>query len=211
MAETAEYGRKRKRRKKKRKQKPGAPGATPPSSPPTATPAPPAGPTQYKHILSYEDPGDGFVRENVEYHLTPQDPAEIPPRPLPTPQNPAAPVSGRPFGVYSGPFGRLQAKRLLDRAGFGPWPGQAVPFSELGLEAAVHSAHPPVGDSPAATGRLRETTMGTRSTPPTSGATTTSGGSTAWSDRTSSSSSEWRWSSTTGSRRRSPGSTAGSR
>jgi hypothetical protein len=132
MAEVANYGRKRKKKRKRKKRKPAAhqPGAA----------APP--PLKYKHILGYQDPGDGLVREVVEYRDTPQ--ASIPPRPLPNPQNPSAPSGPQPFGVYSGPFGRIQAKRLLDRAGFGALPGQAEAFSQFGLQQAVLALTRPV-------------------------------------------------------------------
>ena len=39
----------------------------------------------------------------------------------------------------------MQAKRLLDRAGFGPKPGQAVELSKRSVEAAVHSLTRPSG------------------------------------------------------------------
>lgn len=45
--------------------------------------------------------------------------------------------AGLPTPVYTGPFGRAQAERLLWRAGFGPRPGQADEFAGLGLRAAV--------------------------------------------------------------------------
>jgi Protein of unknown function (DUF1800) len=42
-----------------------------------------------------------------------------------------------PLPKYSGPFGRREATRLLWRAGFGPWPGQAEALASAGLDAAV--------------------------------------------------------------------------
>jgi uncharacterized protein (DUF1800 family) len=45
----------------------------------------------------------------------------------------------RPAGAYQGPFGPAQAKRLLDRAGFGAVPGQAEQLAGLGLVRAVQS------------------------------------------------------------------------
>ena len=46
--------------------------------------------------------------------------------------------------VYRGPFGAIQAERLLWRAGFGPRPGEAKRLAARGLEGAVHSlTHPP--------------------------------------------------------------------
>jgi uncharacterized protein (DUF1800 family) len=45
---------------------------------------------------------------------------------------------------YRGPFGPVQAERLLWRAGFGPRPGEAARLAKLGLEGAVRSlTHPP--------------------------------------------------------------------
>ena len=67
------------------------------------------------------------------------------PRPLPRPQSPEAPKAGQRFGVYSGPFGRLEATRLLNRAGFGPAPGQAERLAKLGLRKAVLSLTRPSG------------------------------------------------------------------
>jgi uncharacterized protein (DUF1800 family) len=94
--------------------------------------------------VGWEDLGDGLVREVVEWREAPQA-APPPPRPLPRPQSPGAPAGPQPFGVYSGPFGRLQAKRLLDRAGFGPRRGQAVSFAQMGLQSAVRSLTRPAG------------------------------------------------------------------
>ena len=48
-------------------------------------------------------------------------------------------VESRPAGAYQGPFGRDQAVRLLDRAGFGAVSGQAEQLASLGLVAAVQS------------------------------------------------------------------------
>jgi len=45
--------------------------------------------------------------------------------------------------VYRGPFGRVEAERLLWRAGFGPRRGEARSLAAKGLDAAVHSlTHP---------------------------------------------------------------------
>ena len=45
--------------------------------------------------------------------------------------------------VYTGPFRREHAERLLWRAGFGPRKGEAGKLSRLGLDEAVHSlTHP---------------------------------------------------------------------
>ncbi len=45
---------------------------------------------------------------------------------------------------YRGPFGRVQADRLLWRAGFGPRAGEAEKLTKLGLKHAVHSMTRPV-------------------------------------------------------------------
>lgn len=59
----------------------------------------------------------------------------------------AAPVNPdpRPAGSYQGPFGLPQAVRLLERAGFGPLPGQAEHLVSLGLVGAVQSLTRPAG------------------------------------------------------------------
>jgi hypothetical protein len=136
--------RRHKKRKKKRKHRP--PVATPPASTPAAQPPPP-GPTRYQHLIGWDDSeGDGLVRPVYEWVDSP--PTDTPPpRPLPKPQDPSASKSAQPFGVYSGPFGRVQAKRLLDRAGFGPKPGQAVGFAGKGLQGAVYSLTRPSGSA----------------------------------------------------------------
>jgi hypothetical protein len=51
----------------------------------------------------------------------------------------------RPPGAYQGPFGVEQAVRLLNRAGFGPVPGQAEQLASLGLVGAVQSLTRPSG------------------------------------------------------------------
>ena len=51
----------------------------------------------------------------------------------------------RPAGAYQGPFGVEQATRLLNRAGFGPVPGQAEQLASLGLVGAVQSLTRPSG------------------------------------------------------------------
>jgi hypothetical protein len=53
--------------------------------------------------------------------------------------------SDRPAGAYQGPFGVEQALRLLNRAGFGPVPGQAEHLASLGLVGAVQSLTRPNG------------------------------------------------------------------
>jgi hypothetical protein len=69
------------------------------------------------------------------------------PRPVPRPQKPPRPRSPQPFGVYKGPFGRLEAARLLNRAGFGPRPGEAERLAKRGLRSAVHSLTRPSGEA----------------------------------------------------------------
>jgi hypothetical protein len=60
-----------------------------------------------------------------------------------------APVSSasepRPPGAFQGDFGHAQAVRLLQRAGFGPVPGQADQLASLGLVGAVQSLTRPSG------------------------------------------------------------------
>ena len=58
---------------------------------------------------------------------------------------PAATGDSRPAGAYQGPFGPEQAVRLLNRAGFGPVPGQAEHLVSLGLVGAVQSLTRPSG------------------------------------------------------------------
>jgi hypothetical protein len=138
------------RRKKKKKKKHHAPVASPPASTPSAPgppPPPPSDPPRYLHITGWDDSaGDGLVRPVYEWVDSP--PTDTPPpRPLPKPQDPPAPRSAQPFGVYSGPFGRVQAKRLLDRAGFGPKPGQAAALAQKDLRSAVYSLTRPSGSA----------------------------------------------------------------
>jgi hypothetical protein len=138
----AQASRKRKRKKKKKHH---APASAPPTS--SAPPSSPPPPNKYKHVTGWDDSaGDGLVREVYEWVDSP--PTDTPPpRPLPRPQDPAAPKSAQSFGTYSGPFGRVQAKRLLDRAGFGPKPGQALEVAALGLQGAVYSLTRPSGSA----------------------------------------------------------------
>ena len=53
----------------------------------------------------------------------------------------------RPPGAFQGDFGHAQAVRLLQRAGFGPVPGQADQLASLGLVAAVRSLTRPSGSA----------------------------------------------------------------
>ena len=136
---TAQASRKHKRKKRKKKHH-----AVPPAATPSAPSSPPP-PTKYKHTLGWDDSaGDGLVREVYEWVDAPPTDSP-PPRPLPKPQDPPAPKASQSFGVYSGSFGRVQAKRLLDRAGFGPKPGQALELAQLGLQGAVRSLTRPSG------------------------------------------------------------------
>src|SRR5690349_9782822 len=60
---------------------------------------------------------------------------------------PAPPFDQRPPGAYQGAFGIAQAVRLLQRAGFGPVPGQAEQLTALGLVGAVQSLTRPRGSA----------------------------------------------------------------
>jgi hypothetical protein len=137
----AQASRKRKHKKRRKKRKRGSPV---PAPPPALTGSPPPPPKKYAHVIGWNDPGDGLVRPVIEWVDSP--PTDTPPpRPLPKPQDPRGPNSPQHFGTYSGPFGRVQAKRLLDRAGFGPKPGQALELSQKGLKEAVYSLTRPSG------------------------------------------------------------------
>jgi hypothetical protein len=65
--------------------------------------------------------------------------------PAPVASTPAPPFDQRPPAAYQGSFGTAQAVRLLQRAGFGPVPGQAEHLASLGLVAAVQSLTRPSG------------------------------------------------------------------
>jgi hypothetical protein len=171
MDELAEISRKHRKKRRKRKKKKKRPVGLPTS--PAPQPPTPPGPTKHKHIVGWTDPGDGLVREVVEWRDQPQPAAEIPPRPLPSPLASTSPASPQPMGTYSGPFGRVQAKRLLDRAGFGARPGQAAQVAEMGMQSAVRMLTRPSG-----TGELHGPAPTTAAHWPreTRGATTTSGG-----------------------------------
>ncbi len=70
------------------------------------------------------------------------------PKPPPRAKHAMAPIVStdpRPAGAYQGPFGRPQAVRLLERAGFGAVPGQAEQLVSLGLVGAVQSLTRPSG------------------------------------------------------------------
>ena len=96
------------------------------------------------------DKGDGRVVEVTYWKVHRRKPRRghsrgPGPRPLPRPQRPPRPKPPQPFGVYSGRFGRLEATRLLNRAGFGPRPGEAERLAKVGLKRAVHSLTRPSG------------------------------------------------------------------
>jgi len=50
--------------------------------------------------------------------------------------------------IYDGPFGRVQAERLLWRAGFGPRRGDADSFASMGLQGAVDALLNPPAYAP---------------------------------------------------------------
>ena len=74
----------------------------------------------------------------------PRRPVAQPTPPPPSP--PPAPVRyPSPIALYTGPFGRAQAERLLWRAGFGPSPGWPEALAAMGVDAAVESLVSPQG------------------------------------------------------------------
>jgi hypothetical protein len=89
------------------------------------------------------DNGEGVVRlrtKVIRRRRGEKPPRKDPgPRPIPRPQQPRRPAGPQPFGTYKGRFGRLEATRLLNRAGFGPAPGQAEKLAKLGMKKAVLS------------------------------------------------------------------------
>ncbi|MSO40447.1 MAG: DUF1800 domain-containing protein [Solirubrobacterales bacterium] len=98
---------------------------------------------RYKHAV-WVDRGDGIVTKKFKLGKKP-DKTSLGPRPLPGPYKPPAPKPAQPMGVYGGTFGRVQAMRLLNRAGFGPRPGDAEKLAALGLREAVRSLTRPSG------------------------------------------------------------------
>ena len=98
---------------------------------------------RYKHAV-WVDRGDGIVSKGFKFGKKPNK-TPLGPKPLPRPQKPPAPKGPQPMGVYKGTFGRVQATRLLNRAGFGPRPGDAEKLAALGLKAAVRSLTRPTG------------------------------------------------------------------
>jgi hypothetical protein len=100
-------------------------------------------------FVRWVDRGEGVVyRETrvIRVRGSRKPPRRDPgPRPLPRPQHPKKPLAPQPFGVYRGAFGRREATRLLNRAGFGPSPGQAERLARLGMKKAVLSLTRPRG------------------------------------------------------------------
>lgn len=66
---------------------------------------------------------------------------------MPRPQQPRPPLGPQPFGTFRGKFGRIEATRLLNRAGFGPTPGQAEKLAAMGMKRAVLSLTRPKGEA----------------------------------------------------------------
>ena len=101
------------------------------------------------HRERWVDSGEGVVRlmkKVIRRRKGEKAPRKSPgPRPLPRPQEPTYPWKPQPFGTYKGHFGRLEATRLLNRAGFGPAPGQAEEMARLGMKKAVLSLTRPKG------------------------------------------------------------------
>lgn len=102
-----------------------------------------------KHWRWVEDGQGGWRKQGyiVRHRHKPKKnhkrgPGRRPPNRVIAPANP----DPRPAGAYQGPFGREQAVRLLNRAGFGPTPGQAEQLVSLGLLGAVHSLTRPSGE-----------------------------------------------------------------
>jgi hypothetical protein len=82
----------------------------------------------------FRGPGPKPPREALPATAAPAAPAPAPPASDP-----------RPPQAYQGEFGLAQAVRLLQRAGFGPLPGQAEQLVSLGLTGAVQSLTRPSG------------------------------------------------------------------
>jgi hypothetical protein len=77
-------------------------------------------------------------------------PGKKPPRQVATSPAAAAPAPAfdqRPPSAFQGGFGPTQAVRLLNRAGFGPVPGQPEQLASLGLVGAVQSLTRPSGSA----------------------------------------------------------------
>ena len=84
---------------------------------------------------------------------------ERPAPPAARPTEPARAGASAAVRRLLGPFGRVQAKRLLDRAGFGPRPGRPVARPD-GLQRAVRVADPARRHRQARAGRRRWTSDG---------------------------------------------------
>jgi uncharacterized protein (DUF1800 family) len=101
-----------------------------------------------RKVVSWIDNGDGtnYSKTEIQIIKARTKPApKIAPRPVPqgVPERNRAPAD---LSVYQGKFGRLEAKRLLDRAGFGPNRGQAIELAQKGLRDAVYSLTRPQGE-----------------------------------------------------------------
>lgn len=100
-------------------------------------------------FVRWVDRGEGVVHREtkvIRVKGSRRPPRRDPgPRPLPKAQRPSKPLVPQPFGVYRGAFGRLEATRLLNRAGFGPSPGQAEKLARMGMKRAVLSLTRPRG------------------------------------------------------------------
>jgi len=100
-------------------------------------------------VERWVDRGEGVVQQKTKV-IRVKGPRKPPrrdpgPRPLPKAQQPPKPLAPQPFGTYRGKFGRLEATRLLNRAGFGPSPGQAEKLARMGMKKAVLSLTRPRG------------------------------------------------------------------
>jgi len=83
-------------------------------------------------------------RRKHHKHVLPSTPSAA--SPPPAPSAPAPPAGEqRPAGSFAGAFGLPQATRLLNRAGYGPAPGQAAAVASMGMVAAVQSLTRPSG------------------------------------------------------------------
>jgi hypothetical protein len=107
-----------------------------------------------RHFRWVETPdGDWRVESYIvrHKHKPPRNhyrgPGPKPPRRVRNVAPIAVNLDPRPAGAYQGPFGRDQAVRLLDRAGFGAVPGQAEQLASLGLLGAVQSLTRPSGSA----------------------------------------------------------------
>src|SRR4051794_35369548 len=110
------------------------------------------------------------------------------PPPVQPPQPPPDPSGGGAPPVFGSDLGNAELKRLLWRAGFGPRPGDVDALNGRPLADVVQSLTRPQGDA-TLTGPEPKDDDGNPIAPLDTWATTTPGGSTAWSARTSSSSS----------------------